>query len=643
LATAGRHTAHHLGAPSAPYRFDGYTYTGLNLGYYRVETNATARYDYTFDKLRRMTQEKKRGTGQGTPLHYQKDFTYDKAGNRLSYQHQNGGGYNYGLACNYNLYVYDVMGRLTQIQDSGRSFTATVTNDWNGNITQISEIIPHGVLNATSTFEWDYENRLIEAAPGGSGMVMEFTWDGFNRAVKSRATIGMNAQDFEHIYSGSRFIGSKEVTDPENPVTGKVWEWGIGYGNHGKNELIEAAQISSASARNYYMLNDEKNTGRMSYINNAMTAGDTVDPARMCSETQQVNGAVTPCRVAIALNKSELVSAYAITLDADRAVYAYGGEGTLALLATDLEFEGSRVKSPVLGRDFNPMGRGDGAYYAQGAFAIYEAKSEFVGEITSGFGNSVCNGEAVPTALDLGGSPVHGANMSAAGECCGEHIHEPPSGSSRLMDWCTWLLEAIPDIAKVFSGEVGIKELMLHICSGPKNKIVQCVCDALMRLKVGGEIPAVWDAYMWCLKLKCGIVAPCEPEVPQNVGCPLTCWLSTIGTWILRNIVMPCMGKYLKDFACFGLGVWVQFVEHRREKAWDPDSASYSMSPGGNGSAVLLYALPVATSGRYSLARPAGTRAVPSFLALRRVYAVPNEVLLIASVDASGRTVICAR
>jgi hypothetical protein len=70
---------------------------------------------------------------------------------------------------------------------------------------------------------------------------------------------------------------------------------------------------------------------------------ETNDAARMCSETLQVNGSITPARVAIALNKSELCTAYAFTLDADRAVYAYGGEGTLALLATDLEFEGSRV------------------------------------------------------------------------------------------------------------------------------------------------------------------------------------------------------------------------------------------------------------------------------------------------------------
>jgi len=87
-------------------RYD-YTYTGLNAAYCRVEANAAARYDYTFDKLRRLTQERKRGTGGGTPLHYQKDFTYDRAGNRTSYRHQNGPGFNYGAAANYDSYTQD--------------------------------------------------------------------------------------------------------------------------------------------------------------------------------------------------------------------------------------------------------------------------------------------------------------------------------------------------------------------------------------------------------------------------------------------------------------------------------------------------------------------------------------------------------
>jgi len=52
----------------------------------------------------------------------------------------------------------------------------------------------------------------------------------------------------------------------------------------------------------------------------------------------------------------------------------------------------------VIGRDMNPMGRGDGTYYcnggnaAGGSVAVYGAKPSFVGEVTSGYGSSVNNG-----------------------------------------------------------------------------------------------------------------------------------------------------------------------------------------------------------------------------------------------------------
>jgi len=70
----------------------------------------------------------------------------------------------------------------------------------------------------------------------------------------------------------------------------------------------------------------------------------------------------------------------------------------LQLAATDLEYEVTRVKSPVLGRDLNPMGRGDGTYYANGgnfapsgSVALRGAMPRSVGERAFGFGNDVNN------------------------------------------------------------------------------------------------------------------------------------------------------------------------------------------------------------------------------------------------------------
>lgn len=90
-------------------------------------------------------------------------------------------------------YSFDRLRRLTQIQDAGRNYTGTVTNDMNGNITEVTEVIP-GVMNVTSTFTYDAstslsalslpkgnENRLTEFTIGLAGFSAAHTYEGFNR------------------------------------------------------------------------------------------------------------------------------------------------------------------------------------------------------------------------------------------------------------------------------------------------------------------------------------------------------------------------------------------------------------------------------------------------------------------------------
>jgi len=304
---------------------------------------------------------------------------------------------------------------------------------------------------------------------------------------------------------------------------------------------------------------------------------------------------------------------------ADRASSAAGNHA-LQLAATDLEYEVTRVKSPVLGRDLNPMGRGDGTYYAQGAFAIYEAKAEFVGEITSGFGNSVCNGEAVPTALDLGGSPARSARVDAAGECCGNLPPRPPYGSSSIAEWCKWMLEAIEAIGKVFSGKAGLKELILHLCSGPKNEVIQCVCDALGEFGLGNLLDQIYEEYKFCVYYNCGGRAGRLGLDPSASACMMQCWLATIGLWILKNIVIPCMGKYLKTYACGALALWAESVEGAEEKV---GTQSYSVAAFPSGAdSLALYASTVDMGGPFAYTDIRGSRVVVPFL-LRELRTYP--------------------
>jgi len=326
-------------------------------------------------------------------------------------------------------YNYDAMGRLTQIRDTGRSFTAAVTNDWNGNITEVAERWGGG--NPTvSTFTYDNENRLTEFTIGNSGFSADHTYDGFNRLIKTDATVGVNTTNYEHTYDVKRHLGNIDVTNQQQPVNGKVWRWEGGAGTPSADpsgtsgvagKPIESPQRSSQSNTQYYMLNDERTIEKRSYQVGGVVAGDTNDDSRY-AEWQHVNGAAVPTRVAIGI-PSELFNAYNITLDADRASSAATSQA-LQLGATDLEYEVTRVKSPVIGRDMNPMGRGDGTYYANGgnvmggSVAITRAKSAFVGEKAFGYGSSV-NNQYGPVGPGMGG-------IGPLGEERGEEEEQPP-------------------------------------------------------------------------------------------------------------------------------------------------------------------------------------------------------------------------
>jgi hypothetical protein len=97
-----------------------------------------------------------------------------------------------------------------------------------------------------------------------------------------------------------------------------------------------------------------------------------------------------------------------VALPAERGNLEYAG---LALV-----YEGNRVKSALLGRDLNPLGRGDGTFYPAGAFMIHLASSGNVGFMSYlGTGNSMNN-------LQQEGTGKYGCSdlqaMGACSDCC---------------------------------------------------------------------------------------------------------------------------------------------------------------------------------------------------------------------------------
>jgi len=65
--------------------------------------------------------------------------------------------------------------------------------------------------------------------------------------------------------------------------------------------------------------------------------------------------------------------------------------GTLELSGVNLMYEGTRVKSWLVGRDMNPGGRGDGSHYALGDFTIGNIRPVPTTTPVGGWGNSVNN------------------------------------------------------------------------------------------------------------------------------------------------------------------------------------------------------------------------------------------------------------
>jgi len=63
--------------------------------------------------------------------------------------------------------------------------------------------------------------------------------------------------------------------------------------------------------------------------------------------------------------------------------------GTLELSGVNLMYEGTRVKSWLVGRDLNPAGRGDGSHYALGDFSIGNIRPVPTTTPVTGWGNSV--------------------------------------------------------------------------------------------------------------------------------------------------------------------------------------------------------------------------------------------------------------
>jgi RHS repeat-associated protein len=169
---------------------DGASYTVDNAGNRTAKTDQRAGVtsNYAYDAIYELT-----GVTQGTNT--TESYSYDPVGNRLS---------SLGVAS----YTNNVSNELTATP------TATYTYDANGNTLTKTD------STGTTTYAWDFENRLTSVAlPGTSGTVI-FKYDSFGRRIYKSSSAGTSI----FAYDGDNLI---EETNSSGTAVSRYTGWNI--------------------------------------------------------------------------------------------------------------------------------------------------------------------------------------------------------------------------------------------------------------------------------------------------------------------------------------------------------------------------------------------------------------------------------
>ena len=137
---------------------------------------------YTYDAIYQLTQVVQAGSTTT------ESYSYDSVGNRLS-----------SLAA--SPWNYNASNQLTSISGSPGT---TFTYDANGNTQTKTDAA------GTTTYAWDYENRLTQVTLPGSGGIVSFTYDPFGRRIKKASSAGTSifAYDGGNIIEEADSIGN---------------------------------------------------------------------------------------------------------------------------------------------------------------------------------------------------------------------------------------------------------------------------------------------------------------------------------------------------------------------------------------------------------------------------------------------------
>jgi len=196
-----------------------------------------------------------------------------------------------------------------------------------------------------------------------------------------RTVAGPTTTTYEHVRDGLKVVGNIDAT---NTNTAPTWT------NH-PNALkpVESQQVQTNSAVQFINVSDEIAPARRTYNPSSSAAGDTSAIASK-GRLVLVNGALPATQGQTTTYPSELFSQRNMTYN-ENSIALPSDRGTLELSGVNLMYEGTRVKSWLVGRDLNPAGRGDGSHYALGGFVLGDLRPASGQSPLAGEGNSINN------------------------------------------------------------------------------------------------------------------------------------------------------------------------------------------------------------------------------------------------------------
>ena len=374
---------------------------------------------YQYDALERQYYEQRHDWALGAwAARFDTTQEYDKNGNRTRYHRNTAANFatSYGQSEDLS-YTYNSVNSLTAAADADvASYSATFTCDQNGNITQVDESEgPNDTLYGKSVlhtyFDYDTLNKLSAHRTKAWNTTQNdwrwtkrsHNWDAVGRLVASNYKQWWDqgsepsGDSLEHVYSGARHVQNYDGSSSY----GTVWHWA-----GAEDELtspLRSPNPDTASQKGYNISSGY--TPQRRTFQNPTTEGDKRQfYAQGRPEAKDSSGGGTNWYLGTqsqprsgstqGTTSSRFFFTGTVTAtDMSRATDTREGF-RVGFLGSSNSYNGSsgRVAAESIGRDLNPLGRGDGMAYLAGAVRTGWLAPEFpISEAISGSGNSINN------------------------------------------------------------------------------------------------------------------------------------------------------------------------------------------------------------------------------------------------------------